>query len=379
TFSSENFVESIYAWIMLTGIPVLVWRSGIKIFSLDTYRKNPSLTFFLLNGILLLGVMFLSNWVYVNGVGRRYFSIVYVFLWMAFLLLLDTEWPLQKRSEAVGARSRKTDLFQLALIFMILIGGFSSFDKFYFPKRIPPRIDVLSDFQRLGNIGIIGEYWNSYLIAAVDPVHIKATPYDKDMVRNRELAREVFRQPKMYIVRDGWLDSFPDTLMQFDHYILKKGEEVRLGDCYICRYAPDLLFMQFTWREMQHQGTVEDDSLASGKQSIRIGAGFDRKKHFIYGPFIKLDPGMISVTFRLKAADCLSTNNIAVLDVTANYGKKTLASKTLRACDFEKANYYQDFEIPMELDSTYHGLEFRVLYLGPADLWFDKVFIKGRI
>jgi hypothetical protein len=235
------------------------------------------------------------------------------------------------------------------------------------------------DFGSLGNIGIIGEYWNSYLIAAVDPLHIKATPHDKDMVRNQELAREVFRQPKMYIVRDGWMDHFPDQLFQFHHIILKRGEEVRLGDCYICRYEPELLYMPFTWREMKHQGTVEDDSLATGKQSIRIGAGFDRHKHFIYGPYIKLDPGMISVVFRMKASDCLSTDKIAYLDITTDNGQKTLASRTIRVCDFERAGYYQEFEIQLELGRTYYGMEFRVLYLGNADLWFDRVYVKGRI
>ena len=199
------------------------------------------------------------------------------------------------------------------------------------------------------------------------------------MVRNQELAREVFRQPRIYVVRDGWMDTFPDQLFQFHHRILKRGVEVRLGDCYICWYEPELLYVPFSWREMKHQGEVVDDSLASGKKAVKIGAGFDPKRHFVYGPYIKLDPGMISVVFRLKASDCLSTDKLADIDITANNGQKTLASRTLRPCDFERADYYQEFEIPLELDRTYYNLEFRILYLGHAELWFDRVYVKGRI
>ncbi len=378
TFRSENIVESLWSWLLIGGIPYLLIKSKVRLFSLDFYRKNPWMTFFLLNGIILFGILLLSNWVYANGVGRRYFSIIFVLLWIAVLLFFDRIRSDDKGSiEMSSAKVPRMKWIILAGI--IIIGAFSSFIKFYIPKRIPPKIDVLADFGSMGNIGLIGEYWNSYVIAAVDPLHIKATPHDSDMVRNMELAREVFRQPKMYIVKDGWLDNFPDQLFQFHHIILKKGIERRVGDCQICRYEPELLYMPFTWREMKYQGEVVDDSLATGKQAVKIGAGFNRHLHFIYGPYIKLDPGMISVVFRLKASDCLSTDKIAYIDITADNGKKTLASRTIRPADFEQADHYQDFEIQLELGKTYYNLEFRILYLGHSDLWFDKVYVKGRI
>ena len=119
---------------------------------------------------------------------------------------------------------------------MILTGAISSFYKFYYPKHIPARIQVLSEFQSLGDIGLISEYWYSYLSASPDPIHIKATPHDKDYVRNYKLVEEVFDQPRIFIIKDGWMDSFPDTLRQFGRTLVKKGDKFYLGECWINQY-----------------------------------------------------------------------------------------------------------------------------------------------
>ena len=373
-FSSENFMESIYAWAILSGVPVILAISKYpKPFS-EFCRQHKWMVFFALNGILLLLVLVLSHWVLLNGVNRRYFTIVYISFWVFFLLYIDATGIRSNVPQRRGSRIRT-----ILLSVIIVAGAVSSFDKFYFPKRIPPRIDVLGDLKKLGDIGIIAEYWNAYLTAAVDPDHIKATPHDRDLNRSAYLTEQVFRQPRIYLIRDQWLESFPDSIVQYGHILRKEGEEFRMGNCYLCRYFPELLHMEFTWKEMQHQGIVEEDTMAVGKQSVKTGPGMDRARHFVFGPFVKLAPGKITVTFRIRSSDCLSTDNLAYLDVAAEYGSKTLGSKTIRASDFEQAKKYQDFDIPVELDAEYKGVEFRILYLGKADLWFDKVTIKGRL
>ena len=119
---------------------------------------------------------------------------------------------------------------------MVLTGAISSVYKFYYPKHVPSRIKVLSEFQSLGNIGLISEYWNSYLSATPDPVSIKATPHDKDYVRNFQLAEEVFHQPRIFIIKDMWMDSFPDTIHQFGRTLVRKGDKIYIGQCWINQY-----------------------------------------------------------------------------------------------------------------------------------------------
>jgi hypothetical protein len=223
-FSSENFIESIYAWMLITGIPVikLVTVFMNKGWFLKVNRKW--FLFFLLNGLFMLTAIVLSHWAFLNGMGRRYFVLVYISFTIVMLLLAET------------TEKRKRRIVNIILAVMILTGATSSVYKFYYPKHIPSRIKVLSEFQSLGNIGLISEYWNSYLSATPDPVHIKATPHDKDYVRNHKLAEEVFNQPRIFIIKDGWMDSFPDTIRQFGRTLVKKGDKFYIGECWVNQY-----------------------------------------------------------------------------------------------------------------------------------------------
>ena len=223
-FSSENFIESIYAWMLIIGIPVV---KLLTIFMNKGWFRTVNrkwFIFFLLNGILTFIVIILSHWAFLNEVGRRYFVLVYISFAIVILLLVET------------TEKRKRKIVNIILAVMILTGATSSFYKFYYPKHIPSRIKILSEFQSLGDIGLIAEYWNSYLSASPDPIHIKATPHDKDYVRNYKLVEEVFNQPRIYIIKDGWLDSFPDTIRQFGRTLIKKGDKFYIGECWINQY-----------------------------------------------------------------------------------------------------------------------------------------------
>jgi hypothetical protein len=223
-FSSENFIESIYAWMLIIGIPVI---KIITVFIKKGWFQRVNrkwFLFFLINGIFTFTVIILSHWAFLNGVGRRYFVLVYISFAIVILLMVET------------TEKRKRRFANILLAVMILTGSISSVYKFYYPKHVPSRIKVLSEFQSLGNIGLISEYWNSYLSATPDPVHIKATPHDKDYVRNHELVEEVFAQPRIYLIKDMWLDSFPDTIRQFGRTLLKKGDKFYIGECWINQY-----------------------------------------------------------------------------------------------------------------------------------------------
>jgi hypothetical protein len=50
------------------------------------------------------------------------------------------------------------------------------------------------------------------------------------------MAFEVMKRDTLYVIRDGWMETFPDSLNQFGTPLYKNGNEFRLGDCYVCRY-----------------------------------------------------------------------------------------------------------------------------------------------
>jgi hypothetical protein len=364
-FASENFIESIYAWAIVAGIPLIVSLSHTRNHFLKFCSIHKWLIFFFLNGIIIFSLLVLSHWVYLNGTNRRYFTLVYISLWIAMLLYV----------EATGSHNRQ--LRMIILFIVVIIGSISSFNKFFYPERLPSRMTAFSDFRKLGDFGLISDYWDAYLIASIDPKHIVATPHDKDNVRNHYLPELVFKMPKLYLARDGWMDSFPDTITQFGHILSRKGTEFKVATIALCQYERVYFKRNFSCEEMQHQGTATSDPLAGSGKSVVIGNNYDRNKHFIFGPFLSLQHGTILVQYSLKSVPDLDTRNIAVLEISVEYGKKVIASQAIRSCDFQRRDAYQLFDLKAILDKDYKGIEFRIMYLGGPDLSFDRIELTG--
>ena len=364
-FASENFVESIYLWLMVAGIPIIVLLSNTRNRFTRFCSRNRWLVFFALNGIMTFVILLFSHWVYLNGTNRSYFSVVFISLWIAFLFYI----------EATGSKNRQ--LRMILLTVLVLLGSISSFSNFFFPKCQPSRVSQLTGYSRLGDAGLIADYQHAYLTACINPKHIKATPHEKDKVRNFSMVEAVFSMPKLYFIKDSWLDSFPDTTMQFGHILLRKGNAFRCSNTTLCEYERMLFTRSFTCEEMQHQGTISADPAARSGKSVVIGPNYDRKKHFIYGPFLSLKHGTILIQFNLRSEPDYNTRTIAFLEISANYGKEILATMPIRSCDFHRQEAFQIFSLKTKLDKDYEGVEFRIRYEGGPDLYFDRVELTG--
>jgi hypothetical protein len=170
----------------------------------------------------------MSSWVLLNNMGRWYFVASYISLSMIILLTFDF----------ILNYNYPTKYFKIFLLFMIILGAISPVYTMLYtrPKTLKPMIKVVEEFETLGQIGIIGDYWNSYILSCTNPDLIKATPHDKSGVRSSKLVEEVFKQPELYIIRDMWFKAFPDTLVQFGFHLKKEGNEFSLGGCQICKY-----------------------------------------------------------------------------------------------------------------------------------------------
>ena len=161
--------------------------------------------------------------------GRRYFISTYISCSIIILLLV----------EHLTINKKDLKRLKLFIVLTVVICALSNeyHFKFVSPQTTKPIIKIVSEFKELGNIGLIAEYWNAYVSSASDPMYIKATPHDKDAVRNFKLVDEVFLQPNIYVIRDQWMEYFPDTLIQFNHVLLKNGNQISIANCMICKYT----------------------------------------------------------------------------------------------------------------------------------------------
>jgi hypothetical protein len=364
-FSSGNIFESVYAWGALLGLLAILKVSWNQNRVRPPLLYNKWALYFMVNGIILFFCIISSHWVFLNGLDRKYFSIVVITLWTALLLFTET-------SEISHPVIRK-----YILTFLILLGSFSSLYPLYLP-HLPSSNTALSELKTLNTIGLIGASSAAYFSASVDPTHIKATPHEKEYIRNFNLVQDVIKQNRIFLIKNGWLSSFPDTISQFGILLQRTGEPFHKSGYELCRYERIIKRSYFSIGEMKYQGTLQEDTTAYTKQVAMITPGFDRNKHFIYGPFIHLLKGRYTVLFRLKTSRDLSTDNVAVLDISANYGKEIIASKTIRLCDFAKSHHFEEFDISFETAKDYDGVEFRVMFLGGVDLWFERVVLAER-
>jgi hypothetical protein len=359
-FRSKEMMMGVYVYAVIVASVVLLFvHKRSKEVKTDKVRNYWTL-FFLINAALSLLIILFSHWVFLNGVNRRYFTVVYLSLWLAFLFYADNVSLFKNKINSI--------VIMLVMLASIVSGVFS----FYYPQRMKPAVELATEFKALGKIGIIAEYWNSYINACPDPDNIKATPNDKDTYRNEKMIDEVFDQPAIYVIKDMWMNTFPDTLEQFGYTLKKKGTQFFIGGCYTCQYEKAKTYKVYYLADLKtNRGKIITDT-ASGMQLL-LADSIDRDNNssLEFGPFIHLGKGKYKVLFHLKVENTSRNDTLAILDVSNDWGKEILAKRYLLASDFIDAGNFEDIELSFEADKRLTSTEFRITYTGKRKLWFD--------
>lgn len=226
TFHIRDFLFSIYSYlVIILVILTILYRKKIKI---ET-REARWIAVFILDGLILFVVILLSNWAFLNGMPRRYFVGAYISFWLAFLMLLSCFSP-----------GRIKIVISVLAGLTIAVGAISSVYSYKYinPGSLMPKADLVREFSRLGKTGIIADYWNSYGTSFADPDLIIATPFEHSgSVRNTSLADSVFAQPKIILIKDLWMDDFPDTISQFGRILIRKDSSFFIGGSWANEYS----------------------------------------------------------------------------------------------------------------------------------------------
>ncbi len=226
-FNIKETLTSVYSYLALfTVILMMVFVRKVKFTNTITKRL---LVFFILDLFVVFIVIIVSKWTLLNGVPMRYFNCTYISAIIVFLLLFEN----------LDLINIKLNIVKYSLLITVLVGSFGAIytQVFVWYKPYKPYSEYVSELNKLGKIGIVGEYWNSYICSINDPENIKSNPHDKSCVRNLKLVDEVFKQKKIYLIKDMWLDSYPDTILQFGRTLIKQEEPFSLANATLCRYS----------------------------------------------------------------------------------------------------------------------------------------------
>ena len=170
----------------------------------------------------------LSHWVALMGTDPRYFIPVVVQGTLAGILTLQTS----KAYRRMG--------WLLALAFLFSLAGYlqvvSAKDTLVEWK---PSRQAIAELTQKTNKPALATYWIAYPYAALQPEEIVALPHDKEYVRNIHQLPSLLSSDTLVVIGNHWLETYPDTLVQFNHTLLRAGEPNHSGALHFCAYRWD--------------------------------------------------------------------------------------------------------------------------------------------
>lgn len=309
---NKDWLTTVFPWMAL-GLIVLLIVFALKGKIKLTNENKKWLLFLRLDFLLVVIVLFSLHWVLINQMASRYFVASYITL--VIITLIYTEQVLL---------SRKTKrLFTIFLFTIAFVGSASHFNYLltYNPKKLHSAAADTRAYEQYGQIGIIADYWYAYRHSCVNPDQIHATPHDMSDVKNRALVPEVFAQPRLFVIGDSWLQTFPDTLVQFKIPLEKKGKPFRIAGNTVCEYHRLPLNHIYTADEL----VLSDPKrkvVKNGKSYIHIEKDPTITDQIVQsGPMNTLVPGKYSITYYMRADSLPETDTvIGEILISAEYG-----------------------------------------------------------
>jgi len=366
TFSYHEFFISTYACLLLLVLLI----SGFLVFKRLVSNEKAELDvakLFIADGILSLFLILISNWAFLNELAQRYFVGVYISFWLAFLIWLD--------SRMVNQYTRLVkSIVSLALTVGIvsIIYGFA----YVYPKSLTSKLSIVSELNELGEIGIIAEYWNAYSSSVANPEQIIAIPHEYAEQKNPDRVNLAFAQPRLFLIRDMWLDTFPERIVQFGRHLIRSGDEFRIGGSWLCEYKITPFDMMFKATDMLFLKDSEH-ILTSEAGGLSIVDNTELHNIFVvYGPKISVPEGDFSVEFKMRLESSTTGLSFARLEVSAEHGEVILAEKNIGESDFIHSNTEQLIVLTFNTQEPREGVEFRVYFEGGASFILESVHIQ---
>jgi hypothetical protein len=193
-------------------------------------KKAPEFLslFLLLNGIGGELLILLSKWVALNHFNSWYQTYPYVSL-VLFILLVRERHP---RNKLISGLS----------LTWVLVAVVSASSIYYFQQGKDPNQRSLREMSALNTLApcaFIGDYWNSYLLWAANPLTLKAVPYEYP--RCPWNVDSVMASPAIYLVRNNWLDSFPQQITLYNHSLRFTHDTLMRSGFYLGKYKEEKL------------------------------------------------------------------------------------------------------------------------------------------
>ncbi len=345
---SEDFVLTLGAWIILSLLVIgflLLIRFRQSVFRFEHFAIN----FFVLDFLAMTSVVFLSHWVLLNEMGRWYFVAPYITFGMFFIITIDQSEVLKNNAKYIGA----VGVF-------VLLASTNITNVLHFAKgKYTPMTTTLSEMNSLGEIGILGNYWDAYRLSMLNPDQIKTSPIEGGGVRSDKLVSEVFKQPKLYLSRDMWMDSFPDSLVQFGVQLYKKGNEFSLAGSHLCAYTAEKKTKHFKPDQLNYIPSLYDS--VNNAVVLKSDPSNLENQIIVFGPFISILPGKYNLRIYVKPLNPNQLGESILFDRSHSFGQNSSGFIPLSKMKYTQKGDQAYFQTSFNTEELLQQVEFRLL------------------
>jgi hypothetical protein len=207
--------STVFLIVLFCVVSIIIFKRKFYIISMETALLNICVV----TAVLSLAVILTSNWVSVNYMYPRYFIIPFYLFMLSCFLVLDKS---------------SNNLFLLTFFCVTIV--FSSLSGAYAESGKPSQMASLYPLKKLGKVGVVADYWNSYMVSSIDPDQIVATPCNQSWSERKPMLVQKVFERKLFLIGNNWFESFPDSLVESARHLIKNGEEFNIGEFRLCQY-----------------------------------------------------------------------------------------------------------------------------------------------
>jgi hypothetical protein len=164
-----------------------------------------------------------SHWVELNKAAPRYLSITFLLLVLSILFAVSME--VKRGWKAV----------QYFLLTASLVLHLTSLIPY--ARGLPSTRDTLTPLLTSGCSAFLGAHSTAFLVAGMFPGRFLGTPHERSYVRSSRVRDMVLAQQEICLIKEDWLEEFPNEIKQFGRVLKKTSSPQQYGRFTICRYV----------------------------------------------------------------------------------------------------------------------------------------------
>lgn len=258
TISFSNNFLNINAFTVLCVL-VFIYLVIINIYQHKKHILNKIISknyfIFFTISIATFSAINFTQWAGIENYPHRYYVFSYISFITGLLLCVD-DLTLNKKNHFI--------LF--ITLFTSIIGGLSYIKLDKEQTRFKIDKEAYKTLTSLNQSTFIGNYWFTYVMGSYNAAKITSIVPDQSYIRNPHQLDKAFENAEVFLIKNNWLKSFPDTILQYGNMLIKNKfkTDIIIGNATVHQYInEDLLIEKDILKELR-------DKILENKQQVDL-------------------------------------------------------------------------------------------------------------